>query len=134
VAGLAGLGAALVLATCWQGIGTAPPGEPALIAFRIGAILLLLAALSAVPPRAAAAVAPLGRLSLAIYALHVPVVYGWSTVQGLAGRVGPRLGAPEALLVAALVLAASTAAAWGLTATWEAVGGLARRAAPTGRR
>ncbi|MBK9518728.1 MAG: acyltransferase family protein [Anaeromyxobacter sp.] len=117
--GLAGLGAALVLATFWQGIGTAPPGEPALIAFRVGAILLLLAALAHLPARVAAALAPVGRLSLAVYALHVPVVYGWSTVPGLAWRIGPRLGAAGALGVALLVLLASVAAAWLLALAWR---------------
>ncbi|HET9554505.1 MAG TPA: acyltransferase family protein [Anaeromyxobacteraceae bacterium] len=109
--GMAALGAALVAATCWQGIGTAPPREPALIAFRVGVILLLLAALSAVPPALAARVAPLGRLSLAIYALHVPVVYGWSTVSGLAWRIGPTLGVAQAAGVALVVLGASVTAA-----------------------
>ena len=108
---MAGLGLALFLATFWQGVGTAPPGEPALIAYRIGLILLLLAALSRLPARAAAAAAPLGRHSLAIYALHVPVVYGWSTVPGLAWRVGPTLPVAEGLGVALLVLAASALAA-----------------------
>ena len=129
--GMAWLGAALVLATAWQGIGTAPPGEPALITFRIGAILLLLAALSALPAGLAAALAPLGRLSLAVYALHVPVVYGWSTVPGLAWRIGPTLGVGQALAVAALVLLASVAAAWALSA---AAGGVGRLAAAVRQR
>jgi len=109
--GMAGAGALLVAATGWQGVGTAPPGAPALIAFRIGCILLLLAGLSALPARAGVATAPLGRRSLAVYALHVPVVYGWSTTPGLAWRVGPTLGVAEALEVALTVLAASVAAA-----------------------
>jgi uncharacterized membrane protein len=135
VAGLALCGAALVGATCWQGIGTAPPGEPALIAFRIGVILLLLALLSGVPAGWAARVAPLGRLSLWVYALHVPLVYGWSTFSGLAWRVGPVLGFGEAAAVAAAVLAASVVASaalsrgWGLVSTRAAAlrGRLARR-------
>lgn len=121
---MAWLGAALVAATCWQGIGTAPPGDPALIAFRVGVILLLLAALSTLPERLAAALAPLGRLSLAVYALHVPVVYGWSTVPGLAWRLGPTLGVGQALGVAALVLLASVAAARVLTAAAAGAGRL----------
>jgi hypothetical protein len=112
VAGMAWLGAALIAATAWQEVGTAPPGAPSLIAFRIGVILVLLALLSRIPGALAARAAPLGRLSLAIYALHVPVVYGWSTVPGLAWRIGPRLGAAEAVGVALLVLAASATAAW----------------------
>jgi uncharacterized membrane protein len=125
-AGMAWLGAALVAATFWQEVGTAPPGAPALIAFRIGAILVLLALLSRVPAALAAIVAPLGRLSLAIYALHVPVVYGWSTLPGLAWRIGPRLGAAEAVGVALLVLAASALAAWLFVAVRRLAGQLAR--------
>lgn len=131
------LGAVLVAATWWQEVGTAPPGAPALIAFRIGVILVLLALLSTVPAAQAGRLAPLGRLSLAIYALHVPLVYGWSTVPGLAWRLGPRLGVPEALGVALLVLAASAAAAWLLVTlrhlAWRLVraglAGLRRRSA-----
>jgi len=108
---MAGLGAALFLATFWQGVGTAPPGEPALIAYRIGLILLLLAACSRLPAWAGAAAAPLGRHSLAIYALHLPVVYGWSTIPGLAWRVGPSLTVAQGLGVALAVLAASALAA-----------------------
>jgi acyltransferase len=102
-----GAGLALVALTAWQGVGTAPPGEPALVAFRIGVILVLLAALGAVPRAVASRLAPLGRLSLPVYALHVPLVYGWSTFPGLSWRIGPTLGFGEAALVATGVLAAS---------------------------
>jgi acyltransferase len=112
-------GAALVAATCWQGIGTAPPGEPALIAFRIGVILLVLAVLWQVPAASAARVAPLGRLSLWVYALHVPLVYGWSTIPGLSWRIGPVLGFPAAAAAAAAVLLASLAAAAILSGGWR---------------
>jgi uncharacterized membrane protein len=107
---LAAAGGALVLATGWTGVGTMPPGHPVLFAYRTGAVLLLFAALSAVPQAAAAWVAPLGRASLGVYALHVPVVYGWSTHQGLSSRVGATLEAGPALAIAALVLASSVAA------------------------
>jgi acyltransferase len=106
---LAAVGAVLVAATCWTGVGTMPPGHPVLFAFRTGAVLLLFAALSAVPARAAAALAPLGRASLGVYAIHLPVVYGWSTYDGLATRVGPTLRPLAALGVAAAVLAGSFA-------------------------
>jgi uncharacterized membrane protein len=109
-------GGLVVAATFWTGVGTMPPAHPILIVYRIGVVLLTLAALSAVPAWAARRVAPLGRLSLAAYAIHVPVVYGWSTVQGLAGRVGPVLGVGAALGVAAAVLAVSLALAWAVEA------------------
>jgi hypothetical protein len=127
---LAAAGAALVAATCWTGVGTMPAGHPVLFAFRTGAVLLLFAALSAVPARAASAVAPLGRASLGVYAIHLPLVYGWSTYEGLASRVGPRLGALEALAVAAAVLAASFALHHALKATVRAARPLALALAP----
>lgn len=102
---LASLGAALVAATCWQGVGIMPPGHPTLILFRIGVILMLLAALEACPRRLAAVAAPLGRSSLGVYMLHVPVVYGWSTLEGLAQRIGPQLQFYETALIALGVLA-----------------------------
>jgi hypothetical protein len=44
-----------------------------------------------------------------VYAIHVPIVYGWSTFTGLIVRVGPHLGLGRALLVACAVLMASFA-------------------------
>jgi hypothetical protein len=125
-AGLAALGGVLVLATCWTGVGTMPSGHPVLVLYRVGAVLLLLAALSAVPVAAAAWLAPLGRASLGVYALHVAVVYGWSTHQGLVSRIGPVLEAGPALALSALVLSSSAAAtaAATLALSWL------RRAAP----
>lgn len=106
---LVGVGGALVAATCWTGVGSMPPGQPLLVLFRVGVVLVLLGALSAAPARLAAAVAPLGRASLGVYAIHVPIVYGWSTRPGLVQRVGPTLGLAEGLAAGALVLAASLA-------------------------
>lgn len=106
---LGGVGAALVAATGWTGVGTLPPGHPVLFVFRVGAVLLLLAALSAVPAALAARLAPLGRASLGVYAIHLPVVYGWSTLEGLAQLVGPTLAPAPALALAGAVLAASAA-------------------------
>jgi hypothetical protein len=114
---MAAVGAALVAATAWTGVGTMPPGHPVLFLYRTGAVLLLLAALSAVPPAAAARLAPLGRASLGIYALHLALVYGWSTHDGLAARLGPTLSLGGALAAAALVLGASAAAA----AAWRSL-------------
>ncbi len=108
-AAMGAAGGALVAATCWTGVGTMPPGHPALVAFRVGAVLVLFAALSAAPSAVASRLAPLGRASLAAYAIHVPLVYGWSTLDGLAQRIGPRLSLAPALGAAALVLAASVA-------------------------
>lgn len=100
-------GAAMFAVTLWTGLEDLPPAHPGLIAYRIGAVLLLLAALSAVPAAAAARLAPVGKASLGVYAIHIPIVWGWSTWHGLALRIGPSLSAWNAVLVAAVVLAAS---------------------------
>jgi uncharacterized membrane protein len=129
VAQLALAGGALVLPTAWTGVGEMLAAHPSLVAFRMGVVLLVLAALSAVPAAVAARVAPLGRASLGVYALHVPVVYGWSTHQGLWARVGQTLPLGRALLLAGLVLAASVAATAAAGAALRAV----RVAAPLAR-
>jgi uncharacterized membrane protein len=123
---LGALGAVLVAATCWTGVGTMPPGHPVLFVFRVGAVLVLFASLAAVPAGLGARLAPLGRASLGVYAIHVPVVYGWSRHEGLATRLGPTLGAGEALLVALAVLAGSLALHLAVAAALRAVAGGAR--------
>jgi uncharacterized membrane protein len=136
---LAGAGAALVAATCWTGVGTMPPEDPILVAYRIGVLLLLVGALTLVPPGWARRLAPLGRASLGVYALHVPIVYGWSTHPGLSTRVGPTLGLGAALAVAGALLVASLLAERAARATWRGVRegaaralGAASRAWPAG--
>ena len=104
---LAFAGAFLVLATGDTGVGTMPSGDPYLVLFRIGAVLLVIAALAAVPAALARAAAPVGRASLGVYAIHVPIVYGWSTLEGLSARIGQTLTFGRAALVGAVVLAAS---------------------------
>jgi len=97
----------LVVTTQWAGLANRPPGDPVLVAFRAGVVLWLLAALSLVPGAAASRAAPLGRRSLGVYALHLPVVYGWSTHPGLSYRIGQALGPGAALGVALAVLGVS---------------------------
>ncbi|HSD19179.1 MAG TPA: acyltransferase family protein [Anaeromyxobacter sp.] len=132
-ASMAVIGAALVAGTMWTGVEEMPMGHPLLFTFRSGVVLLALAALSKVPATAAARLAPIGRASLGVYAIHVPIVYGWSTYAGLTARVGPHLGVGRALLVACAVLAASFAlhlafqqarrsVVVGARWTWERVG------------
>lgn len=105
--GLAGAGAALLAVSAWVGVGELPPGHPALVAFRSGAVLVILAALTLVPAAAATRLAPLGRASLGVYAFHVAVVYGWSTFHGLAWRIGPTRSFWQAAGVALIVLGVS---------------------------
>ncbi len=116
-AGLAAVAVALILAaTQWWGLGHRTPGDPVLVAYRIGVVLAVLALLSLVPAAVAARAAPLGKSSLGVYAIHLPIVYGWYLVpfwfpwypfRGLASSVGKTLGPAAGLAVAALVLAGS---------------------------
>jgi acyltransferase len=103
---VAAAGAALAVAGVAGGIGVSP-GDPHLFLLRAGVVLLFLAALSLVPASLAARVRPLGRASLAVYVIHLPIVYGWSTYAGLFQRVGPRLPFGAALAAGVLVLVAS---------------------------
>ena len=84
-------------------------------------VLCLLAALSLVPSGLARGLAPVGRRALALYALHVPVVYGWSSFSGLAVRVGPQLDFAGAAATAAAVFVAC----W---TTWALASAAASRA------
>jgi acyltransferase len=102
--GLASVGVYAAAAVYWEGFGDMSPAHPVLVMFRVGVVLLLLSAFAAVPSRAGAFFAPVARSSLGVYAIHVPVVYGWSTLEGLAQRVGPRLAFIQAALAAVVLL------------------------------
>jgi hypothetical protein len=121
-AGLLSVGAYATASFGWHGFGNMPPAHPLLVSFRVGAVLLLLAFLEVLPSRAAAVLARLAKYSLNVYVIHVPVVYGWFTLQGLSQRIGPRLAFHEAALMALAVLAAAIAAA----AAMRRVAGAAR--------
>jgi uncharacterized membrane protein len=123
--GAAGL--ALVAATCWTGVGTRQPGDPLLVAFRVGVVVAVLGLLAAVPTGVARYAAPLGRSSLGVYAIHLPVVYGWSAFAGLSWRFGPTsvhpergLSGPASLAAAVGVLVVSFALFRALAWTWDA--------------
>ncbi|MDY7228845.1 acyltransferase family protein [Hyalangium rubrum] len=75
------------------------------VVLRSGQGLLVLAAMNLVPQWLARLFSPLGRLSLGVYVLHLPVVYGWAGTPGLIERVGPTLGLDLALLVGVGLLA-----------------------------
>jgi uncharacterized membrane protein len=93
-AGVAGLVLARLL-----GLENLPVHSPVLFLHRAAQVLLVLAALCTVPAWLALRAAPIGRASFFVYALHVPIVYGWANQQGLAQRVGPSLGLGTAILV-----------------------------------
>jgi hypothetical protein len=130
-------GALLVLATCWTDVGTRQPGDPILILFRSGIVVLLLGLLAAVPARLARVGAPLGKSSLGVYAIHLPIVYGWSAFAGLSWRFGPTFVFPDrglsgwASLGAAVAVLVASFALWRAIAwTWARLWRLAGREAP----
>lgn len=101
---LAALGVGLVLLTqmlpsSWE------PTSAWLVAFRVGEGLLVMGAVNLVPAPLSRPLAPLGRTSLWLYVLHLPIVYGWAGTPGLAAHVGPTLGLLPALGVGVAVLA-----------------------------
>jgi peptidoglycan/LPS O-acetylase OafA/YrhL len=103
---LAALGAGL-LGVTFQLPADWSPMSAWLVAMRVGQGLLVLAAVSCIPVRISRRLAPLGRLSLWVYVLHLPVVYGWAGTPGLAERVGPTLELGPALLVGLALLGSS---------------------------
>ncbi|WP_241759138.1 acyltransferase family protein [Pyxidicoccus parkwayensis] len=84
------------------------PTSPWMVMFRVGQGLMVLGAVNLAPRWLSGLLAPFGRLSLWVYVLHLPVVYGWADIAGLAGRIGPTLSVPAALGVAAALLVVCT--------------------------
>jgi hypothetical protein len=87
------------------------PTSPWMVAYRVSQGLMVLGAVNLLPVRVSGLLAPFGRLSLWVYVLHLPVVYGWADIAGLAGRVGPTLSVPAALGVAVVLVVACTVVA-----------------------
>lgn len=84
------------------------PTSPWMVAYRVGQGLMVLGLVNVAPQRLSGLLAPFGRLSLWVYVLHLPVVYGWADIAGLAGRVGPTLGVPAAVGVGVALLVVCT--------------------------
>jgi len=81
------------------------PTSAWLVAFRVGQGFLVLGAMNLLPRVISGLLAPVGRASLWVYVLHLPLVYGWAGTPGLAGRLGPTLGLLPALGVGLGLLA-----------------------------
>lgn len=80
------------------------PTSAWMVAYRVGQGLLVMGVVNVVPRQLSGLLAPFGRMSLWIYVLHLPVVYGWADIAGLAGRVGPTLSLPAAVGVGVALL------------------------------
>ncbi len=97
----------LALAVLGGGLIWFMRGQPAdwgptsawLVAYRVGQGLLVLGLVNLLPQRVSGTLAPLGRLSLWIYVLHLPIVYGWASYSGMSSRIGPTLGLTAALSI-----------------------------------
>lgn len=99
----------LVLMTWWGGEPRA--SDPALVAWRVGLLSVAAGLAMLLPARLDRMMAPVGRASLWVYVVHLPLAYGWSTVAGLASRVGRTQDVLPALGLALSVLAVSLAIA-----------------------
>ena len=84
--------------------------------YRMGQVLMALGFLSAFPVWRVPGLVRLGRSSLEVYVAHLVLLYGWGGDEGLVARWARQLSMPEALAMAAVVLAAATAMALGVPA------------------
>ena len=84
--------------------------------YRMGQALLALGLLSPLPVWRVPGLVRLGRSSLGVYVAHLVLLYGWAGDAGLVTGWARRLSMPEALAMAAVVLAAAAAMARGVPA------------------
>lgn len=104
-AALAGAGVALTAAAWMVGLFDLPLTSPNLFAWRVGQLLLVLALVSLAPEGLGRRLRPLGRASLGVYLLHLPILYGWGSWRGLVFHLGPVLSVGSAVLLALALLA-----------------------------
>ena len=79
--------------------------DATLVAWRMGMLLMVAGAAMRLPSRLDGVMGPVGRASLWVYIIHLPITYGWSTFPGLASRWGHSLSLAQALGTALSVLA-----------------------------
>jgi acyltransferase len=106
---LMGTGVVLLsLMTLWG--GDPRVSDPTLVVWRLGLLGVVAGLAMLLPSRLDGLLGPVGRASLWVYIVHLPLAYGWSTFQGLAGRVGrsqdvlPALGLALSVLTVSLAL------------------------------
>lgn len=131
VAGLLVVGAVVTVSAWAWGVKNVPYDSPLLFAWRVGQVILIAAAATAVPLGWAKVCAPIGRSTLVIYVAHLPIVYGWSTIPGLAGRWGRTLEPLQVIATATVVFAVCFSLAVGLRRGRAAFEGWLRRRAAT---
>lgn len=79
--------------------------------WRLGPVLLILGLTLLAPRWLGNALAPIGRASLWVYLIHLPIAYGWGQWAGLATRIGRSFDATQALWTALAVVVFSVSAA-----------------------
>ncbi|WP_257460381.1 DUF1624 domain-containing protein [Archangium lipolyticum] len=85
--------------------------DPTLVVWRVGLLCVVAGLAMLLPSRLDGMMGPVGRASLWVYVVHLPIAYGWSTFQGLASRLGRSQDVLPALGLALSVLAVSLALA-----------------------
>ncbi|AKI99284.1 surface polysaccharide O-acyltransferase-like enzyme [Archangium gephyra] len=99
----------LALMTLWG--GDPRVSDPTLVAWRVGLLSVAAGVAMLLPARLDRWMAPVGRASLWVYVVHLPLAYGWSTFAGLASRLGrsqdvlPALGLALSVLLVSLLIA-----------------------------
>jgi acyltransferase len=106
---------------------TLPIVDPVMFVHRLGQILILCAAAATIPAALARRLQPVGRSTLVLYVFHIPIIYGWSTFQGLGKRWGRVLELWQVALVAAVLVCAGLALAWGIRRGRALIEGLLAR-------
>lgn len=99
----------IVLISLWGGD---PRGSDAtLVVWRLGLLSVTAGLAMLLPSRLDGLLGPVGRASLWVYVVHLPLAYGWSTFAGLASRLGRSQEVLPALGLALGVLSVSLAIA-----------------------
>ena len=101
---LVALGIALYVGARWLPANWSP-SSAWLVAYRASQGLVVLGVMNLLPARLTVLLRPYGKTSLWLYVMHLPLVYGWAGIPGLASYIGPRLSFPFALLLGVALLA-----------------------------
>jgi uncharacterized membrane protein len=105
-----GTGTALLsLMALWG--GDPRVSDPTLVVWRLGLLGVVAGLAMLLPARLDGHLGPVGRASLWVYVVHLPIAYGWSTFAGLASRWGHSLEVLPAIATALSVLGVSLALA-----------------------
>jgi acyltransferase len=107
---LLGLGTGLLGAVSLWG-GALPEGDVTLVLWRVGLLGVAAGLAMLLPARLDGWLGPVGRASLWVYVVHLPLAYGWSTFPGLGSRLGHSQAALPAVGLALAVLGVSLALA-----------------------